>query len=144
MTQDAGTPALTIEQVMVRRFQLDEQIALIQGRHKAELEPLTEELDLCERFIKDEMLKGNLQQVKLATGEQTYFSTKDSASVENWELTLAEIIQKGLWHLLPKSVNKTAVKEYIEVNKAPPPGVKYESYRDLNWRRGKATVKETA
>jgi hypothetical protein len=141
MTQDATAP-LTIDAVMVRRFALDEEIALIQGRHKAELAPLQEELDLCERFIKDEMLKGGLQQVKLATGEQTYFSTKDSATVENWEATLAEIREKGLWHMLNKNVNKTAVKEYIEVNKVPPAGVKYDSYRDLNWRRGKATIKE--
>ena len=39
--------------------------------------------------------------------------------------------------LLNKALNKTAVKEYIEVNKEPPPGVKYDSYRDLQWRRGK-------
>lgn len=128
---------LSLDQVIARKFALDTEIALIQGRHKAELEPLQEELHMCELFVKDEMNKGGFQQVKNATGDMVYFSTKDRANVGDWDTALATIREQGLWHLLKKDVSKTAVKEYIEVHNAPPPGVKYETYRDLNWRRGK-------
>lgn len=131
------TPEITVDVVMDRRFILAEEIALIEGRHKAELEPLKEELRMCEMFVKDAMNKGNMQQLKIASGHQAFFTTKDSATVEDWDLALDSIRNNSAWHLLNRAVNKTAVKEYVEANKVPPPGVKYESYRDLSWRRGK-------
>ncbi|MHB8388018.1 MAG: hypothetical protein ACYDBH_00385 [Acidobacteriaceae bacterium] len=127
---------VNLEIVMARRFDLVEQMAIIQGKHKAELAPLAEEVNLCETFIKDEMNRSGMQQCKTSSG-MAFFTTKDSVTVENFDETLAEIREKGLWQLLNKAVNKTAVKEYIEVNKAVPPGVKYDSYKDLSWRRGK-------
>jgi len=132
-TQDAELAS----QAMARHFELDEAIAIIQGKHKAELEPLLEEQKLCDVFVKDFMNTAGIQQYKIASGSQAYFTTKDSVSVEDFDATIAYILEHQAFHMLNKAVNKTAVKEYIEVNKAPPPGVKYDSYRDLNWRRGK-------
>ena len=54
------TEELTVDLAMSQRFELVEKIAIIQGRHKAELEPLLEVVNLCEQFIKDEMTKGTL------------------------------------------------------------------------------------
>lgn len=138
MDQAVATPAdsLTIDEIMARRFELVEEIAIISGRHKAELEPRNEELHLCELVIKDEMNRSGLQQIKTGVG-MAFFTTKTSCTVEDFDATITEIKEKGLWHLLNKAVNKTAVAEYIEENKAPPPGVKYDSYRDLSWRKGR-------
>lgn len=127
---------LTLETVMSRRFELDEQIAVLQGKHKAELEPLAEEKHLCEQFIKEQMLTAGLQNVKTAAGHMTFFQTKDSVTVDDWDAALG-FIQQGNWHLLNHAVNKTAVKEFIESNNTPPPGVRYDSFKDLAWRRGK-------
>lgn len=129
--------SLSLEEVMNRRFALVEEIALIQGRHKAELEPLNEELDMCEKFIKNEMNEKKFQNIKTTTGHMAYFSQKDSASVENFDETLAFILANEMYTLLTKGVNKTVVKEYVEAHQVPPPGVKYETFRDLNWKRGK-------
>ena len=52
------------------------------------------------------------------------------------ENILDHIQNTGLWALLNKAVNKTAVKEMIEAA-APPPGVRYTTFKDLAWRRGK-------
>ena len=141
-----------------RHFELDAEIAKIQGRHKGELEPLLEELKTVDTFVKGFMAETGQQQVKLDSGAQCFFQTKDSVSsgdfdqtldyivaapapegyaAEIWAFFLAHVRKYGNWNLLNKAVNKTAVKEYIEVHKAPPPGVKYDSYRDLQWRRGK-------
>ncbi len=156
-TEQQMTDSELAAQAMERRFALAEEIALAQGRHKAELEPLLEEQKLCETFVKDFMNNGNMQQYKVASGDQAFFQAKTSAGVVNFEETLDYIVEvpplpgleaawaqikqhiraAGNWNLLNKAVNKTAVGEYIETNNAPPPGVKWDSFRDLQWRRGK-------
>ncbi len=133
------TEELTIDAVMSQRFELAEQIAIIQGRQKNELAPLMETLNLAEQYIKEQMLAGNMQSFKSAgTGHQAYFTTKDSVKVGDWDQTLAYIKENQAYHLLNQAVNKTSVKEFIEANKTPPPGVEYSSFRDLAWRRGKS------
>ena len=131
-----GGQEISIDMVMARRFELAEQIAVIQGRHKAELEPLNQELNVCELYIKDTMNKGGLQQLKTAAG-MTYFTTKDSVKVSDWDAALNYIRENDAYHLLNQAVNKTACKEFIEANQTPPPGVEYSAYKDLAWRRGK-------
>ena len=132
------TEELTVDAAMSQRFELVEQIAIIQGRHKNELAPLLEVVNLCETFIKAEMLAGNMQSFKSAgTGHQAYFTTKDSVTVGDWDQTIAFIKANDAYYLLNHAVSKTATKEYIDANKAPPPGVEYSSFKDLAWRRGK-------
>ena len=128
------TPSL--DEVMSRRFQLVEDIAIIQGRQKLELEPLNEEVRLCETFIKDEMNKAGMQQCKTAAG-MAFFQTKDSVKVGDWDEALAYIREHEAYYLLNHAVGKQAVKEFIEANKSAPPGVEYTSFKDLAWRRGK-------
>jgi hypothetical protein len=153
------TDEVSLDQVMARRFDLAEEIAIIQGRQKAELEPLAEEQTLCERFIKDAMNKGNMQQLKITGVGSAHFTTKDSVKVSDmgevigfilaaappmpgaaencWPEVLQYIQAHAMWGLLNNAVNKSAAKEIIEANKAPPPGVEYTSFRDLNWTRDK-------
>lgn len=148
------------DEVMARRFELDSQIAIIGGRHKAELAPLLEEQKLCEQFIKESMITGNEQQVKMAgTGHQCFFTTKDSVTVEDmskvigfalkaapapevmeqsaWDAIIAHIQATGMWGILNNACNKTAVKELLENTSPETIGVKYTSFKDLSWRRGK-------
>lgn len=158
---------VNLDEVMSRRFELDDAITAIQNQNKAALAPLVEEMQLCESFIKAELLKTGAQQWKSSsTGHMTYWTTKDSVTVEDmdqvihhilaaaplppkdpdstyfmsgdgWAKVLNHIQATGLWILLNKAVNKTAVKEMIEAQ-AQPPGVKYTALKDLAWRRGKA------
>lgn len=129
---------VTIDDVMTRRFDLAEQLDRLAAEHKAACAPLNAELDLCETFIRTEMLKAGTQNWKSATtGHSTHFTTKSKCQVQDFEATLAEIRANGLWHLLAKAVSKEAVKEYIDEHKKPPPGVNYSEYRDLAWSRGK-------
>ena len=149
----------SIEQVMARRFELAEQIAIITGRHKAELAPFGEELELCEKYIWKAM--GGLRQVKTGVGtaffkpgsraqlEQGAFPTLiryivESAFAESKpdpRATTADLVDHILMHgrfqLLKKDVSKTAVEEIVEADKVPPPGVKYETYKTLQFRKGK-------
>lgn len=154
---------LTVSAAIDRRFELDEQIGIIQGQQKAVLAPLAEEMSLCEQFVKAEMLTANTQQTKTAAGHQCFFTTKDSATVEDfdavlksivaasppmqqdgktvapeqWQAVLDHIVATANWGLLNRAINKTVYKEMLEAQ-TPPPGVKYTSFKDLSWRRGKA------
>lgn len=158
---------VNLDEVMSRRFELDEQITARQLAHKAELAPLVEEMQLCESFVKAELLKTGAQQWKSSsTGHMTYWTTKDSVTVEDmdqvihhilaaaplppkddasryfmssdgWDFILRHIQNTGLWMLLNKAVNKTAYKELLEAQQQAP-GVKYTTFKDLCWKRGKA------
>ena len=130
------TEEVNLDEVMSRRFELVEEQAIIAGRHKAELQPLADELKLCEDFIRTEMLKGGMQQCKTTAG-MAFFTTKSSCAVRDWEATLACIRDNGLWHLLNRAVSKEAVKEYIEEHKEAPPGVEFTAFKDISWRKGK-------
>lgn len=159
---------VNLDEVMSRRFELDEQITAVQAESKARLAPMMEEMALCEGFIKAELLKTGAQQWKSSsTGHMTFCTTKDSVTVDNmdqvihrilceaappddlatvarnqnqkmaWEYILGHIERHGLWSLLNKAVNKTVTKELIEAGDQPP-GIRYTSFKDLAWRRGKA------
>ena len=157
---------VNLDEVMSRRFELDEQITAIQNKNKADLAPLLEELQLCESFVKAELIKTGAQQWKSSsTGHMTYWTTKDSVTVEDmdqvihrilaesplpppmlggeyeiepegWTAILNHIAETGLWALLNKAVNKTTTREVLESG-GEVPGVKLTSFRDLAWRRGK-------
>ncbi|MDD3885190.1 MAG: hypothetical protein PHW66_09725 [Gallionella sp.] len=158
---------VNLDEVMSRRFELDEQITARQLAHKAELLPLVEEMQLCESFVKAELLKMGAQNwTSSRTGHHTHFMTKDSVTVEDmdavihrilvesplppkdedstyfmsddgWTRILRHIQATGLWALLNKAVNKTVAKELIEAGDQPP-GIKFVAFKDLAWRRGKA------
>ena len=131
------TDEINLDDVMTRRFDLDEQASILMGKHKLELAPLIEEMKLCESFIKAELLKSGAQQWKSAsTGHQTFWTTKDSVTVDDWDTVLAYIKANNAYELLNHAVSKTVVKEMIEAQ-TPPPGVKYVSFKDLAWRRGR-------
>ena len=148
---------VSIEQVMARRFELVEQMAIIAGRHKNELAPLGEELDLCEQYIWQAM--GELQQVSTTFGtaffkggsraqlDKDAFPTLLRYIVESAFLDsrpdprattddiVEHILTHGRFQLLKKDVSKTAVEEIVEAEKTPPPGVKYETFRTLQFRK---------
>lgn len=128
-------PQISVNDVMAQRFKLVEDIAIIEGRHKGELDPLKEELSMCDTFIQQYMNEQGLQQLKTDAG-MAFFKSGDSVTVEDAEAFFDFVFKTGSRELLNNAANKTAVKEYIEAKKELPPGIKFDSFRKLNWRRG--------
>lgn len=123
--------------VMARRFLLEERIAIMEGRHKAELEPLQLELVLCERYIAKTMNDAKEQQFSIGGLGQCFFQTHDTVKVKDWNQALGFIRANELWHMLTQAANKTSVKEYIELHTAVPPGLLYETRKVLAWRKAR-------
>src|SRR3990167_5205580 len=91
----AALAELTNDQVMAERFQLVEDISIIQGRHNAELAPLNEALKLCEQYIKAFMLEHGMQQNKTEAG-MAFFTTKDSVTVKDMDGVIDTILNAAL------------------------------------------------
>ncbi len=158
----SAVPEITLDQVIARRFELVDAIAIKAAAHKVELDPLTDELKLCEMFVKDAMNKANTQSQKITGVGMAYFTTKSSCKVTDFDSVIRTALSAaserapadiprplyqrvvdhlyahGLWSLFTKAVAKDTVKEFIGIHKAPPTGVEYSEFRDLNWKRESA------
>ena len=159
---------VNLDEVMSRRFELDEQITARQLAHKAELLPLVEEMNLCEQFVKSELIKQGAQNwTSTKTGHHTHFMTKDSVTVEDMDAVIDCILAAAppipdlsvkvvrmpdaeAWKFVLDHIHTTGLWALLNkaVNKTvakemieastPPPGIKYTAFKDLAWRRGKA------
>lgn len=132
MGQDAE---VGLDEVMARRFDLVEQLAIISGKHEAELKPLKDELSMCEAFVADHMNRTKTDQVKV-NGNLAFFKTGDSVSMSDFDAFIGYVLANSATHLLNQAANKTAVKEFIEANSTPPPGVEYRTFRKVHFRKG--------
>lgn len=64
-----------------------------------------------------------------------YKTTKDSASIADGEEFKRWVIGGSLWEMTDWKANTTAVRDYIEKNGAPPPGVNFRSVATVGVRR---------
>ena len=131
---DGGQPEINLNTVMARRFELVDKISQLDNQHKAVVAPLSDELTLCEQFIKSHMIKEGMQQAKTPAG-QAHFVDKTKASVTDRDAFIKGVVAENLWTLVTNAVSKDAVKEYVGVNSRLPPGVKLDVFKDLNWKR---------
>lgn len=73
---------------------------------------------------------------KTAAGT-AFKKTVTRVSVADWDVALAYIQDNDMFNLLNHSMNKTAVEEFIEANKAVPPGVNVERITEVAVHRPK-------
>ena len=160
-------PEMTDEQLMDLRFQAVEDAGIIAGQQKAAVESYNTEIAALEARIKELMLARGAQQLKVNSGHETHFTTKDSVTVQDmdtavgfmlkaapppegftrestpgrmtWSEILYHIQTHGMWGLLTKALHKTNTREVLESGVPPDTlGVKFSTYRDLVWSRGKS------
>jgi hypothetical protein len=108
---------------------------------KAEQEAFDERM----KPVKDhqEMLKGKLQafltatkQESSKTAEGTFFtSTKPRASISDVNEFWRFVVGGELWDLIDKKANATAINDFLEENKALPPGITFSKETSVNVRR---------
>jgi hypothetical protein len=137
-SQPQGEQEIKTEDVMKRYFELRDEEATTLARHKAELEPIKEEMLLIQRYMTDVMNQQGVSQTGVKGVGTAFFQTKDTVSITDWDATIKFIDENAFFNLLNRAVNKTAVKEYVEANAgALPPGVKLDVWREVQFRKGK-------
>ena len=72
---------------------------------------------------------------KKTTSGTAFITTTDFANVADWDATLSFIQDNEAWDMLEKRVSKTAVRGYIDANKAVPSGVNYGTRIDVQVRK---------
>ena len=93
------------------------------------------QLDMIELELKKRADDLGVDSFKTTNGT-AFKTTKDFVAVKDWNLTIKFILDNNLTNMFNKSVNKTAVKEYMaENNNALPPGVEYGQKVEIQVRR---------
>lgn len=132
---------ITVDQAVGAYMKLRAKKAEIEAKVKEEVAQLDAGMDKIEAWIKQQADAMGVTSFKTKHGT-AFLTTKDYASVEDWDATLAFIKETGAYDLLNKAVNKTAVQGYIDQNKSVPPGVKYGTKIEVSVRKPTAKTED--
>jgi len=131
---DTQAKPAAIEGIVDRYIQMRDKKAELKAKFDAETAKLDEGMEKCERFMLNHMNNTGVESVGTKAG--TVFKSKvTSATVADWDATLAFIRAEGMWNLLDKRVNKTAVVEFREQKDDLPPGINWREETVVRFRR---------
>lgn len=108
--------------------------AEIKERHEAELKPINDAMDGLKEVLSREMSALNVDSVKTGSGTVS-FTSKATASLADASAFWNYCVTTGQFDLIDKKANVTAVAEHIKTHGVAPPGVNYNTFRDIGVRR---------
>jgi hypothetical protein len=121
---------MNADKIIERYVALRDRKAEVEAKHKEELMPLREQLELCEAALQKLMNDAGVKQLKGDHGT-AFVKEQVSAKVTAWDDTLRYIQEQEAWDLLERRVNKTVVMEAEEEI----PGVEISRRLTVNVRR---------
>lgn len=122
------------DDIFAKYLELREQKDKVEADAKAKKAALDADMGIIEAWLLNHF--NSTGSTNIATDFATAFVKEtDFANVQDWNLTVEFIKANGMWQMLKKDVNKTAVKEFIDANGVPPPGVNWGSKREVQIRR---------
>ena len=125
---------MTLDKAIASYVKIRDRKKELEARHAEELAPVNTMLDRLEAFMLDAMDQAGLNSIKSVHGT-AFKSTRTSAKVLDWDLTLDFIREHEAWDLLERRVSKKAAEAIIEETKEPIPGVDTTSEIVINVRR---------
>jgi hypothetical protein len=111
--------------------------AEIENKVKAEVDDINAKLAKLESWLKTKADEVGTSTFKTPAGT-AFLTSKDIASVADWDALLEFIKEKDAYDLLNKAVNKTAVRAYLDEAKVLPPGVNYSTIITVSVRKPSA------
>jgi hypothetical protein len=154
--------AMTVEikSVVEKYISLRDQKAEIAERHKVELAPLNESMEIIEKWLLQEMEKMGVESLKTPAGTPYKTITKsvkmaDPDAFKRFVFTplidsltgmlqaqgvhvpdLYSLLQGGVfWDMIDFRAGKKGIVEYAEQNGSIPPGVTVDNFTTINIRR---------
>lgn len=126
--------AVKVDQVVAAYITLRNQKDRIEAETKEKVRGIKEKMIKLEGWL---MRKADEQGVSsFKTDSGTAFVTSvDFAQVADWDEVLEFVKTHEAYDMLERRVSKRAVRDYIESNKAVPPGVNYGSKLEVNVRK---------
>lgn len=117
---------------------LRDAIKKMEEKHTEELKPLLELKDQVAGWLQTFMETAGANSVKTEFGT-CHFNTRVSATLADPDAFMRFVRETENFDLLDRRANSTAVKEYVEANKALPPGVNLSSIKTVGVRRPTST-----
>lgn len=105
---------------------LRDMIKAIKARHTEELEKPTATLEKLNGCLLAHLTSVNADSAATAAGTVSK-TVKNTATIADMSAFWAYVVTQGDFDILDKKANSARVKEYIEANHCPPPGVNFTS-----------------
>lgn len=126
---------MKLDEVVKNYIALRDRKAAIKAEYDAKAAKIDDVLDKVEAKILEYFEQSGLESIRTDTGT-AYKSTRNSATVGDWDSVLAHVLETENYQLLEHRVSKKAVEEYRMANEDLPPGVNWRSEVTVNVRRG--------
>jgi len=125
---------LTVDDVIKAYLKFRGQKESIEAEAKDRVKDIKDKMLKLEGWIKEKADEMGVSSFKTDHGT-AFLTTTDYANVADWDAVLTFIKENEAFDMLEKRVSKTAVRGYIEANKAVPSGVNYGTRIDVNFRK---------
>jgi hypothetical protein len=106
----------------------------IEERHKAELKPLKDTMEMIGGLLQKFMEDNKTDAIKTEAGT-CYTTTRSHAALADAEAFKQFVIGGNHFDMLDWKANSTAVRDYIKEHKAQPPGVNFTTIQQIGVRR---------
>ena len=126
--------SLTVDQVIETYMKFRKKKEAIESESKAKVKGIKENMTKLESWLKEKADADGVTSFKTNHGT-AFLTTNDYARAADWDAMLGFIRENEAYDLFEKRVSKTAVRGYIDMNKAVPAGVTYGTKIDVNVRK---------
>jgi hypothetical protein len=126
---------MNFDEIVAGYIKLRDKKAVIKAEYDGKVAKIDEVLDKIEAKLIKYFQDTGLESIRTDAGT-AYKSTRVSAPVADWDALLAHILETENYQLLERRVNKTAVREFKEINKDLPPGVSWREEVIIGVQRG--------
>ena len=106
----------------------------IENKVKADIDKINADMAKLESWLKTKADEVGTSTFKTPAGT-AFLSSKDQASVADWDELLKFIKAEGAYDMLNKAVNKSAVRAYLDETNKLPPGVNYSTTITVSVRK---------
>lgn len=133
--------SVNVDDVVATYMKLRSQKEAIEAEVKDRVSTIKAKMEKLEAWIKEQADTQGVTSFKTKHGT-AFLTTTDYANVGDWDAVLGFIRENEAFDMLEKRISKTAVRGYIEANKAVPPGVNYGTKLEVNIRKPVARVED--
>lgn len=132
---------VNVDDVVATYMKLRSQKEAIEAEVKDRVSGIKAKMEKLEAWIKEQADAQGVTSFKTKHGT-AFLTTTDYANVADWDAVLGFIRENEAFDMLEKRISKIAVRGYIDVNKAVPPGVNYGTKLEVNIRKPVARVED--
>lgn len=125
---------MTVNEVIAAYLRFRTKKSQITAELEAKVSELDAKMEKLENWIREQADAQGVTSFKGNSGT-AFITTTDYAQVADWDAMLDFIKTNNAYDMLEKRVSKTAVRGYIEMNKAVPAGVNYGTKLSVNVRK---------